>query len=82
MLSGLRSLFFITMFKFCYLKNGLLIIVDRAYASFVVLFLFLKVVVFLAMLGVVVFDNVANVTMLEFVAIKVAQRIESVNVAN
>ncbi len=72
---GLTFSFLYSYVKSCCLKNGLLIliIVDRAYASFVVLFLFLKVVVF---------DNVANVTMLEFVDIKVAQRIESVKVAN
>jgi hypothetical protein len=37
---------------------------------------------FCFVLKVVVVDKVANVTMLEFVDIKVAQRIESVKVAN
>ena len=48
-----------------------LIVVDRAYASFAVLVSFLKVVAV---------NIVANVIMVEFVGIKVAQRIESFNV--
>ncbi len=50
-----------------------MIVVDRAYASFAVLIPFLKVVAV---------NKVANVTMLEFVDIKVADRIDSFKVAD
>ena len=70
---GLTFFFPLSHVKSCCSKNCLLIliVVDRAYASFAVLVPFLKVVAV---------DKVANV--LEFVDIKVAQRIESFNVAN